>query len=71
MKLAGQQYVAVLDDGVVAPCDESRAEVRTWNDKWVGDARITAKTLGEYDTKPEACRALAMALRELADKVES
>lgn len=66
MKLHGQQYVAVLGEH-----GESVAEVRTWNDKWVGDAHISPKTIGEHETKPEACRALAKALRELADKVES
>jgi hypothetical protein len=65
VKLHGQQYIAVTGDG------DSVAEVRTFNDKWCGDARISPKTVGQHATRDEACRALAKALRELADKVES
>ena len=69
MKLTSQTFQAHI--GEQGKGVDSFAEVRMWNGKWVGEARITAVTVGEHATKPEAARAVAVALRALADKVES
>lgn len=80
MKLFEQTYQATLRDPKMWSRDVNGvAEVRMWGEKWVADARITSISLegsegnerGVYNTKPEAQRALAQALRKLADLVES
>ena len=70
MKLVGQTYQAYLGEMKYNGAD-SFAEIRMCGDKWVADARITPSFVGDQNTMPEARRALAAALRVLADRVES
>lgn len=51
-------------------CAEANAEIRTWNGKWVGEARIGPQAAGEHGNSDDARRALVKKLRELADVVE-
>lgn len=65
MKHTSVQMMFLIDEK-----KEATAEVRTWNGKWVGDARISPTVVGEHDSSEDARRALVKKLRELADVVE-
>ena len=50
---------------------KTRAEIRTWNDKWTGDAFIDPSSVGaEHESSDDARQALVKKLRELADVIE-
>lgn len=72
LKLVGQTYIAIVGGNNGSASETSFAEVRMiGGETWVGDARITAMTVGDHDSKRSAAKALAKTLRDLADKVES
>ena len=71
MKLASQAFRANLDTNF-----RTLAEVRMncppdGTGPWVGDAHIDCATVGQHATRQAAQRALATALRAMADKVEA
>lgn len=49
----------------------TRAEVRTWNGKWTGDASVDPIDVGDQCESSDAARLiLVKKLRELADVIE-
>lgn len=67
MRKANHQYEYQIGDNTGA---RTRAEVRTSNGRWVGDARVDPVEVGEHDSSDDARAALARTLRSLADAVE-
>lgn len=66
MKRTSVQMQFAIDDNT-----RTRAEVRTWEGKWTGDAHIDPTSVGDQCESSDAARLmLVKKLRELADVIE-
>jgi len=71
MRRANHQYeYQIGDDAGRGSERKSRAEIRTFDGRWVGDAQIESAEVGQHDSSDDARAALVRTLRSLADAVE-